>query len=165
MALFSRPPEAVAWGGRCHYTEQIASMSDDDSQRKILSRKELAKELRRNAYQRAKEQRAKDPRFIKMKEAAKEQRRAAYQKIKEKRKGEEATAKANAKATRGTRLTQERAEASARALEQTKRVVQTADEWAATLAQKSSQPVETLGLVEGGLIEGSWLVKGSDVEN
>jgi hypothetical protein len=123
-------------------------MSDDDSQRKILSRKELAKELRRNAYQRAKEQRAKDPRFIAMKEAAKTQRRAAYQKIKEKRKGEEAAAKASAKATRGARLTQERAAASAHALQKAKQVVQTADDWAA-----------------GGKIEGGWLVKGSSEEN
>lgn len=63
-------------------------MSEDDSERRILSRKELARELRRAAYQKAKERRASDPRYLAMKEAAKEQRRAAYQKLKERRKAE-----------------------------------------------------------------------------
>lgn len=140
-------------------------MSADDSQRKILSRKELAKEQRRNAYQRAKERRAKDPRFIAMKEAVKEQRRAAYQKIKAKRKGEEAAAKANAKAKRGSQITQERAEAQARALQNVKRAVQTADDWVAAREQKSPPQTEGLGVEALSLVEGSWMVKGSDVEN
>jgi hypothetical protein len=147
-------------------------MSADDSQRKILSRKELAKELRRNAYQRAKERRAKDPRFIAMKEAAKEQRRAAYQKLKEKRKSEEAAAKAISKADRGSRLTQERAEAQTRALQKSKQVMQTADQWAAGKAQNASHDNEGSEGVRSSrledaleLVEGSWLVKGSDVEN
>lgn len=147
-------------------------MSDDDSQRKILSRAELAKELRRAAYQRAKERRAKDPRFIAMKEAAKAQRREAYQQFKEKRKGEQAAAKANAKAQRGSQLTQQRAESQARAAQQTRRTLQTADEWAATQhqkAQRSAQPSDgsqAEQLAEAlDLAAGSWLVKGSNVEN
>jgi hypothetical protein len=147
-------------------------MSDDDSQRKILSRAELAKELRRNAYQRAKEQRAKDPRFIAMKEAAKAQRRATYQQLKEKRKSEQAAAKANAKAQRGAQIEQQRAEAQARALQQTQRTLQTADEWAATRDSQGRAAAQPSGadrsqqMAEGlDLVEGSWLVKGSNVEN
>ena len=75
-------------------------MSDDDSKRRILSRKELAKEQRREAYQKAKERRAADPRFIAMKEAAKEQRRAAYQKVKQQRKASTDKLKADHKAER-----------------------------------------------------------------
>ena len=51
-----------------------------------LSRKERARELRREAYLRAKEQRATDPRYLAMKEAAKRYRREAYQKAKERAK-------------------------------------------------------------------------------
>jgi hypothetical protein len=61
-------------------------MSNDDSNEALLSRKEFARRLRQQAYQRAKEQRAKDPRQIAMKEAAKERRRALYQQVKERRK-------------------------------------------------------------------------------
>jgi hypothetical protein len=43
-----------------------------------LSRKERARQLRREAYLRAKEQRATDPRYQAMKEAAKRQRREVY---------------------------------------------------------------------------------------
>jgi hypothetical protein len=43
-----------------------------------LSRKERARQMRRVAYLRAKEQRATDPRYLAMKEAAKRQRREAY---------------------------------------------------------------------------------------
>jgi len=50
------------------------------------SRKELARTLRRQAYQAAKERRANDPRYIALKEAAKQQRRDAYRKAKEQRK-------------------------------------------------------------------------------
>ena len=61
---------------------------DEDDTRRILTRKELAREQRRAAYKKAKEQRAKDPRYLAQKEAAKEQRRAAYQKLKASRKAE-----------------------------------------------------------------------------
>ena len=43
-----------------------------------LSRKERARQMRRAAYLRAKEQRATDPRYLAMKEAAKLRRREAY---------------------------------------------------------------------------------------
>jgi hypothetical protein len=51
-----------------------------------LSRKEYARRMRRAAYLRAKELRAKDPRQLAMKEAAKQRRREAYQQAKERRK-------------------------------------------------------------------------------
>ena len=44
-----------------------------------LSRKEFAKKLRHEAYQRSKERRATDPKQIAMKERLKQQRRDAYQ--------------------------------------------------------------------------------------
>lgn len=72
-------------------------MSNDDSDRRILSRKALAKEQRRAAYQKAKERRDSDPRYLAMKQQAKEQRRAAYQKLKERRKAEADTQKRAAK--------------------------------------------------------------------
>jgi hypothetical protein len=71
-------------------------VSDDDSTRRILSRKELFREQRRAAYQAQKERRAQDPRYLAMKEAVKAQRRAAYQAQKERRKAEEATEKGQA---------------------------------------------------------------------
>jgi hypothetical protein len=65
-------------------------MSKDDSKDEPASRAELRKEqarqIRKQAYQSAKERRAKDPKYIAMKEAVKERRRAEYQKIKERRK-------------------------------------------------------------------------------
>ncbi|HTM44640.1 MAG TPA: hypothetical protein VL137_06770 [Polyangiaceae bacterium] len=126
--------------------------SGDDS--RVLSRKELAREMRRAAYRRAKEQRATDPRFIAMKAAAKEQRRALSQKMKEKRKNQEAAQKAHAKEQRGSQITRERAERQARALQEMQRVVQTADEWAtgapSTMAGNPSE---------------IWMTKGSNAEN
>ncbi|HWW87610.1 MAG TPA: hypothetical protein VNZ26_28620 [Vicinamibacterales bacterium] len=51
-----------------------------------LSRKEYAQRMRRAAYLRAKELRAKDPRQLALKEALRQRRRAAYQQAKERRK-------------------------------------------------------------------------------
>lgn len=48
-----------------------------------LTRKEQARQVRRAAYQRAKEQRANDPRLLAIKEAMKQRRREAYQAAKE----------------------------------------------------------------------------------
>jgi hypothetical protein len=72
-------------------------MADDDSERRVLSRKALAKEQRRAAYQKAKQRRDSDPRYLLMKQQAKEQRRAAYQKVKERRKAEAQAQKLAAK--------------------------------------------------------------------
>ena len=62
-------------------------MADDDSNgRSVISRKELARQLRQRAYRKAKEQRAKDPRYLAMKETVKQRRREMYQQVKERRK-------------------------------------------------------------------------------
>jgi hypothetical protein len=56
----------------------------------VISRKELARVRQREAYQRAKQARAIDPRHIAMKEAVKQRRRELYQQVKEQRKTREA---------------------------------------------------------------------------
>ncbi len=58
----------------------------DETETNVVSGKALARLLRKQAYERAKSRRAKDPKFIAMKEAAKAQRREAYRRIKEQRK-------------------------------------------------------------------------------
>jgi hypothetical protein len=84
-------------------------MASDDADSRVISRRELARQLRRQAYQRAKEQRAKDPRHLAMKEAAKVQRREAYRAAKEKHKAKEATQKTADKQESAARRTAERA--------------------------------------------------------
>ena len=66
----------------------------------VISRKEHARLLRRQAYQRAKQLRATDPRHLALKEALKQRRRAAYQVVKAKRKAAAAEQKSAAKAER-----------------------------------------------------------------
>jgi hypothetical protein len=67
-------------------------MSKEDSNNPALkrqtrpTRQEFARKLRQEAYQRAKAQRAQDPRQIAMKEAVKVRRRELYQQVKERRK-------------------------------------------------------------------------------
>jgi len=85
------------------------SASDDDEER-VLSHKELLKLRRRAAYQKEKERRAKDPKFLAMKEAARKERRAAYQKAKERRKAEVDREKAQIKADLAEKRQAERAE-------------------------------------------------------
>jgi hypothetical protein len=51
-----------------------------------VSQKEYARRMRRAAYLRAKEFRAKDPKHLAMKAAVKQRRREAYQQAKERRK-------------------------------------------------------------------------------
>jgi hypothetical protein len=60
-------------------------MADKSNETK-LSRKEYARRMRRAAYLRAKELRAKDPRHLALKEAVKQRRREAYQQARERRK-------------------------------------------------------------------------------
>jgi hypothetical protein len=61
-------------------------MADDSAGDPQLSRKELARQFRRAAYQRAKEHRANDPKQVTMKEAMKLRRCAEYKAGKERRK-------------------------------------------------------------------------------
>jgi hypothetical protein len=64
----------------------------------VISRKEHARILRRQAYQRAKQIRATDPKHLAMKEALKQRRRDVYQQVKAKRKAAAAEKKSQAKA-------------------------------------------------------------------
>jgi hypothetical protein len=80
-----------AGGEDAAFAEQAAP------ERTVLSRKELARELRRQAYRRAKQARAEDPRHLAMKEAAKLRRREQYQQVKVRRKEREAEQKAKDK--------------------------------------------------------------------
>ena len=63
-----------------------ADVTPDERKDAKLSRKEQARQLRRAAYLKAKEQRANDPRLIAIKEVMKQRQRAAYQAARERRK-------------------------------------------------------------------------------
>jgi hypothetical protein len=65
----------------------------EQGQDKHLTKKEMAKQFRHDAYLRAKEFRKTDPRQIVLKEKLKEQRREAYKKGKERRKAYQAEIK------------------------------------------------------------------------
>src|SRR6185312_15534978 len=79
------------------------------SDSRVVRGRELARLLRRQAYQRAKELRAKDPRHLAMKQLAKEKRREAYRAAKEKRKAAESTERALDKKQTQERKSSERA--------------------------------------------------------
>ncbi len=64
--------------------ERVCPMTEASEERK-LTRKEFAREMRRAAYQRAKEQRANDPKQQALKEAMKQRRKQAYQDAKARR--------------------------------------------------------------------------------
>lgn len=67
-----------------------------------LSRKEFAKQLRKKAYERAKEFRANDPKQVAFKEAMKQRRRDANEVAKEQRKAAARDEKTTARASRHT---------------------------------------------------------------
>jgi hypothetical protein len=83
-------------------SDQATGGEVHEPSRSILSRKELARELRRQAYQKAKLARANDPRHLAMKERARQQRRELYRKAKEQRKAREATLEAKHEAARAS---------------------------------------------------------------
>lgn len=66
----------------------------------VISRRELARELRRKAYRDAKARRDADPRFLAMKEAAKQRRRDQYQLAKAKKKAVAASGAASSGSAR-----------------------------------------------------------------
>jgi hypothetical protein len=68
-------------------------MATNDPKDRALARKELARQLRKDAYQQAKRRRASDPKFIAMKEAVKVRRREMYQQAKARRKAATTTEK------------------------------------------------------------------------
>jgi hypothetical protein len=89
--------------------------------REVISRKEQARLFRRQAYQRAKQLRATDPRHLALKEALKQRRRAAYQVVKAKRKAIAAEQKSAAKAERAKERSSTRKAASESLMQHVKR--------------------------------------------
>ena len=75
----------------------------------VAARQAAQKELRRQAYQRAKERRATDPRYLQMKEAAKARRREHYERVKQHRKAAQAAGKAVRSTQRASVETEARA--------------------------------------------------------
>ena len=65
-----------------------------------MSRKDLARQLRRQAYQNAKQRAANDPRRLAMKEAAKLRRKEIYRQFKDRRDAKASGEKAQKKALR-----------------------------------------------------------------
>ncbi|MET0412679.1 MAG: hypothetical protein ABW217_15350 [Polyangiaceae bacterium] len=86
--------------GRARGPVRAGPRLDEAPTREVISRKEQARLFRRQAYQRAKQLRATDPRHLALKEALKQRRRAAYQTVKAKRKAVAAEQKSAAKAER-----------------------------------------------------------------
>lgn len=113
----------------------------------VLSRKEFARQLRREAYQRAKRARAADPRHLALKEAAKQRRRELYQQAKERRKAHEAEAEAQRKVSE----TKQRAEAKRQLAERVKSVIESASESGRALAvdaELARQDADIQALIE-----------------
>ncbi len=96
-----RPRESV---------DQSGAPLADDAERRVLSRKELAREHRRAVYQRAKQWRASDPRQLALKEAAKQRQRATYQKVKAQRKAKAEAKKEKQRAERARERSDQRKE-------------------------------------------------------
>jgi hypothetical protein len=71
-----------------------------------LTRKERARQLRRAAYLKAKEQRANDPRLAAIKEAMKKRRREQYEVMRERRKAALAERQAKTRATNDAAMRQ-----------------------------------------------------------
>jgi hypothetical protein len=102
----------------------------------VAARQLAQKEMRRQAYQKAKERRAKDPRYLQMKEAAKACRREHYERVKQHRKAAQAAGKAQRSVERAS------AEADARTFFQKGRAPRTqlARGSGTSLVQASSAP-------------------------
>ena len=112
--------------------------------RTVISRKELARELRRQAYQRAKQARANDPRHLAMKERAKQQRRELYRKAKEQRKAREAALETQPGAEREAA----RAEAKRQLAERVRGAVGKASEPGRALARDIEHALQSAGVRE-----------------
>jgi hypothetical protein len=74
----------------------------------VISRKELGRQLRRQAYQKAKAYRAKDPKYLALKETAKLRRRELYQRVKQSRKDASAAEKTKRSESRAQAATHTR---------------------------------------------------------
>jgi hypothetical protein len=113
----------------------------------VISRKELARELRREAYQRAKKARATDPKHLALKEAAKQRRRDVYQEVKKHRKARDAELEAKHKAAQA----QARTEAKRQLAERVKNVIARATDPGQSLAcdiERALQSADVRELME-----------------
>lgn len=109
----------------------------------VISRKELARELRREAYQRAKKARAVDPRHLALKEAAKQRRREVYQEVKKRRKAQGAELEAKHKSRNEVAQAQARSEAKRQLAERVKSVIAQATEPAQSLARDIERALQS----------------------
>jgi len=112
--------------------------------REVISRKELARQLRRQAYQRAKAARATDPKHLAMKEAAKLRRRELYRQVKEQRKAREAEQDAKRK----TANAKEHAEAKRQLAERVKSAIGPASEPGRALARDIERALQCADVKE-----------------
>jgi hypothetical protein len=112
--------------------------------REIISRKELARQLRRQAYQRAKAARAVDPKHLALKEVVKQRRRELYRRVKEQRKSQEAERDAERKA----RDAQQRSEAKRQLAERVKSVIGPASEPGRALARDIERALQSADVKE-----------------
>jgi hypothetical protein len=113
-------------------------------EREVISRKELARQLRRQAYQRAKAARAADPKHLALKEAAKQRRRELYRRVKEQRKSRDAERDAERKAADA----KQRAEAKRQLAERVKRVIGPASEPGRALARDIDRALQSADVKE-----------------
>jgi hypothetical protein len=112
--------------------------------REVISRKELGRQLRRQAYQRAKAARAIDPKHLAMKEAAKQRQRELYRRVKEQRKARDAERDAERKAAES----KERAEAKRQLAERVKSVIGLASEPGRALARDIERALQSADVKE-----------------
>jgi hypothetical protein len=112
--------------------------------REVISRKELGRQLRRQAYQRAKAARAADPKHLALKEVAKQRRRELYRRVKEQRKSREAERDAERKASEA----RQRAEAKRQLAERVKSVIGPASEPGRALARDIERAMQITDVKE-----------------
>jgi hypothetical protein len=122
----------------------VGEMVESVVEREVISRKELARQFRRQAYQRAKAARAIDPKHLAMKEVAKQQRRELYQRVKEQRKSRDAERDAERKAAEA----RHRAEAKRQLAERVKSVIGLASEPGRALARDIERALQLADVKE-----------------
>ena len=105
----SESPPAENRAARFRAAGYAVQLSGSKKLSAVAARQVAQKEMRRQAYQKAKERRAKDPRYLQMKEAAKARRREHYERVKQHRKAAQAAGKAERSAQRASVETEARA--------------------------------------------------------
>jgi hypothetical protein len=101
-------PQAAGQTGEATGEAEVDSRAGQAATTSVISRKELGRQLRRQAYQKAKAYRAKDPKYLALKEAAKVRRRELYQRVKQSRKDASSAEKAKHSESRAQAATHTR---------------------------------------------------------